>query len=46
MTWTIDKGERMIIIGRSGGGKSVLLKHIIGLMRPDAGEVWFRDHGP
>ena len=39
----IDKGERMIIIGRSGGGKSVLLKHIIGLMRPDAGEVWFRD---
>ncbi len=39
----IDKGERMIIIGRSGGGKSVLLKHIIGLMRPDAGQVWFRD---
>jgi phospholipid/cholesterol/gamma-HCH transport system ATP-binding protein len=39
----IRQGERMIIIGRSGGGKSVLLKHIIGLMRPDAGEVWFRD---
>ncbi len=39
----VDKGERMIIIGRSGGGKSVLLKHILGLMRPDAGEVWFRD---
>ena len=39
----IDKGERMIIIGRSGGGKSVLLKHIIGLMQPDAGQVWFRD---
>lgn len=39
----INKGERMIIIGRSGGGKSVLLKHIIGLMRPDAGQVLFRD---
>ncbi len=39
----IRLGERMVIIGRSGGGKSVLLKHIIGLMQPDAGEVWFRD---
>ena len=28
-----------IIIGRSGGGKSVLLKHLIGLLQPDAGEV-------
>ena len=40
----IREGERMVIIGRSGGGKSVLLKHIIALMQPDAGEVWFRDH--
>ena len=39
----IREGERMVIIGRSGGGKSVLLKHIIALMQPDAGEVWFRD---
>ena len=39
----IQPGERMVIIGRSGGGKSVLLKHIIGLMRPDSGQVWFRD---
>jgi phospholipid/cholesterol/gamma-HCH transport system ATP-binding protein len=38
----IRQGERMVIIGRSGGGKSVLLKHIIGLMQPDAGEVWFQ----
>jgi phospholipid/cholesterol/gamma-HCH transport system ATP-binding protein len=36
---TINTGESMVIIGRSGCGKSVLLKHIIGLMRPDAGEV-------
>jgi phospholipid/cholesterol/gamma-HCH transport system ATP-binding protein len=36
---TINTGESMVIIGRSGCGKSVLLKHIIGLMRPDSGEV-------
>jgi phospholipid/cholesterol/gamma-HCH transport system ATP-binding protein len=41
---SIRAGENMVIIGRSGGGKSVLLKHIIGLMQPDAGEIWFRDH--
>lgn len=35
----IDKGESVVIIGRSGGGKSVLLKHLIGLTKPDAGEV-------
>jgi len=35
----IEKGDRVVIIGRSGGGKSVLLKLIIGLMRPDSGEV-------
>jgi len=39
----IREGENMVIIGRSGGGKSVLLKHILGLMRPDSGQVWFRD---
>ena len=37
---TVAKGETLVIIGRSGGGKSVLLKHLIGLMQPDAGEVW------
>lgn len=35
----IDAGERVVIIGRSGGGKSILLKHIIGLLPPDSGEV-------
>ena len=39
----IRPGENMVVIGRSGGGKSVLLKHILGLMQPDAGHVWFRD---
>lgn len=33
------KGSITIIIGRSGGGKSVFLKHLIGLMQPDAGQV-------
>ncbi len=37
---TIPAGQLTTIIGRSGEGKSVLLKHIIGLMRPDRGEVW------
>jgi phospholipid/cholesterol/gamma-HCH transport system ATP-binding protein len=37
---TVGKGETLVIIGRSGGGKSVLLKHLIGLMQPDAGEIW------
>jgi phospholipid/cholesterol/gamma-HCH transport system ATP-binding protein len=37
---TVEKGETLVIIGRSGGGKSVLLKHLIGLMTPDAGEIW------
>lgn len=35
----IESGESVAIIGRSGGGKSILLKHIIGLMAPDSGEV-------
>jgi phospholipid/cholesterol/gamma-HCH transport system ATP-binding protein len=35
----VRQGETCVIIGRSGGGKSVLLKHLIGLMKPTAGEV-------
>ncbi len=36
----IGKGEAVVIIGRSGGGKSILLKHFIGLIRPDSGNVF------
>lgn len=36
----VATGETLVIIGRSGGGKSVLLKHLVGLMQPDAGEIW------
>jgi phospholipid/cholesterol/gamma-HCH transport system ATP-binding protein len=35
----IYEGETFVLLGQSGIGKSVLLKHIIGLMRPDAGEI-------
>ncbi|MEW6159473.1 MAG: ABC transporter ATP-binding protein [Verrucomicrobiota bacterium] len=35
----IERGEAVVIIGRSGGGKSVLLKHLIGLLSPDEGVV-------
>jgi phospholipid/cholesterol/gamma-HCH transport system ATP-binding protein len=35
----IERGESVVIIGRSGGGKSVLLKHLIGLLKPEAGQV-------
>src|SRR2546430_5345417 len=37
---SVATGETLVIIGRSGGGKSVLLKNLIGLMQPDAGEIW------
>jgi phospholipid/cholesterol/gamma-HCH transport system ATP-binding protein len=40
---TIHDGETMVIIGRSGCGKSVLLKHIIGLLEPDRGEIFIED---
>jgi phospholipid/cholesterol/gamma-HCH transport system ATP-binding protein len=36
---SIHKGETLVIIGRSGEGKSVLIKHIVGLLRPDTGYV-------
>ncbi len=37
---TVERGESMVVIGGSGSGKSVLIKHIIGLLRPDAGRVF------
>ena len=36
---TVEKGESMTVIGGSGSGKSVLIKHIIGLLFPDKGQV-------
>ena len=37
---TVPEGETMVVIGFSGTGKSVAIKHIVGLLEPDAGEVW------
>lgn len=37
---TINNGETLVIIGRSGVGKSTILKHMAGLTNPDSGEVW------
>ncbi len=39
LSLTIAKGEIMAVIGKSGGGKSVFLKHLIGLLRPDSGTI-------
>src|SRR6266436_7587716 len=38
----VRTGETLAIIGRSGGGKSVLLKHLVGLMEPGGGEIWIQ----
>ena len=38
-TLTVRDGETLVLIGYSGTGKSVVLKHIVGLLHPDAGEV-------
>lgn len=40
VTLEVQSGEIMIVIGRSGGGKSVFLKHLLGLLRPDSGRIW------
>src|SRR5512142_3191828 len=41
MDLAVNKGEVLFIIGTSGVGKSVTIKHLIGLLRIDAGEIWF-----
>jgi phospholipid/cholesterol/gamma-HCH transport system ATP-binding protein len=40
ITFDIPRGQITAVMGPSGTGKSVLLKNIIGLLRPDAGEIW------
>jgi phospholipid/cholesterol/gamma-HCH transport system ATP-binding protein len=39
VTFDVASGETLVILGASGGGKSVLLRHILGLMRPDSGTL-------
>jgi len=40
VTFSVADGESLVIVGPSGTGKSVLLKHLIGLIRPDSGKVF------
>lgn len=37
---SVQNGETLVVLGRSGCGKSVILKHLIGLIKPDSGEVF------
>jgi phospholipid/cholesterol/gamma-HCH transport system ATP-binding protein len=39
VSFRVENGESIVIMGRSGGGKSVLLKHLIALLSPDSGQV-------
>ncbi len=36
----VECGETMVVIGQSGSGKSVLLKHLMGILKPDSGEIY------
>lgn len=40
ISFDITEGEIVFVLGTSGTGKSVLLKNIVGLLRPDSGEIW------
>lgn len=40
ISFEIKKGEIVFVLGTSGTGKSVLLKNLVGLLRPDAGKIW------
>jgi phospholipid/cholesterol/gamma-HCH transport system ATP-binding protein len=39
VSFALHAGERVVILGRSGGGKSVLLRHLVGLVQPDSGSI-------
>jgi phospholipid/cholesterol/gamma-HCH transport system ATP-binding protein len=38
---TVERGQALFLIGTSGVGKSVTIKHLVGLLQPDSGEIWF-----
>ncbi|MDQ3940749.1 MAG: ATP-binding cassette domain-containing protein, partial [Actinomycetota bacterium] len=43
ITCDIPKGKITLMLGPSGTGKSVFLKHLVGLLKPDRGEIWIGD---
>ena len=40
VSFEVNPGEMVVVMGKSGVGKSVTLKHLMGFLRPDSGEVW------
>ncbi|MHC4076867.1 MAG: ABC transporter ATP-binding protein [Planctomycetota bacterium] len=44
MTFSVPQGRTYVLMGRSGCGKSVTLRHIIGILQPDSGSVRVDDH--
>jgi len=36
----VEDGETLAVVGQSGTGKSVAMKHVVGLLKPDDGEIW------
>lgn len=42
VSFEVRRGEMVVVLGRSGVGKSVTLKHILGFLQPDRGEVWVK----
>jgi phospholipid/cholesterol/gamma-HCH transport system ATP-binding protein len=43
ITFDVPKGHVTLLLGPSGTGKSVFLKHLVGLLKPDRGEIWIGD---
>lgn len=43
VSFEVQRGETLVVLGQSGSGKSVLVSCIVGLMQPDAGRIWIRD---
>jgi phospholipid/cholesterol/gamma-HCH transport system ATP-binding protein len=43
VTLSFRRSMTTVVLGPSGCGKSVMLKHVVGLLKPDAGEVWYDD---
>jgi phospholipid/cholesterol/gamma-HCH transport system ATP-binding protein len=43
VTLDIFRGETLVLLGASGGGKSVLVKHLAGLLQPQEGEIWINN---
>src|SRR3954469_13800014 len=44
VSFSVEKGECLGLIGGSGVGKSVILRSLIGLEKPDAGQIWIEGH--